>query len=101
MLEQYRYNRLPWESKPDTIRLIELLPGYGDIICILHEASLHDEPEYEALSYCWGNPDVQKLIVIEDLHGMEFSLGVGLNLFEALHRFRDPHYPKFLWADAI
>jgi hypothetical protein len=103
MLEQYRYTPLPWESKPNTVRLIELLPGYGDrqIVCIVNEASLQDEPEYKALSYCWGNPNVQESIIIRDRHGVDFSLSVGTNLFPALHQLRDPRESKRLWADAI
>ena len=105
MLEEYHYTELPWESKPDTIRLIELLPGskYGDepIICIISEASLQDAPAYEAFSYCWGNANIREAIVIRDQHSVDFSFSVGVNLFAALHQFRDSQDSKHFWADAI
>lgn len=104
MLEQYRYTPLPWETKPDTIRLIKLLPGYlwHQIVCIIKQVSLQDKPDYEALSYCWGNADdVQESIIIKDHHGADFSLPVRMNLFAALQQLRDRKESKYVWADAI
>jgi len=104
MLEQYRYTPLPWETKPETIRLIKLLPGFSrdQITCTIKQVSLQDRPEYEALSYCWGKADdVQESIIIKDHHGADFSLPVRTNLFAALQQLRDMEEPKYVWADAI
>ena len=100
---QYCYTPLPWETKPDTIRLIELLPASSDeqIVCTISEASLSDESECQGLSYCWGNAGVQEPLIIRDPHGIKFSLDMRSNLFTALCQLRDPKYPKQLWADAI
>lgn len=103
MLESYQYYPLPWDTSPDTVRLIELLPGSDreQIICYVIEAALSDNPEYEALSYCWGKSNVQESITIKRATGTNFSLAVGTNLFEALCQLRDRRYPKYLWIDAI
>jgi hypothetical protein len=103
MLEPYSYNQLPWYTKPDTIRLIELLPGSGTepIACIINEVALNNKPEYEALSYCWGKANVQESIIIKHPTGMNFSLAVGPNLFAALRQLRDPRFFKYLRVDAI
>lgn len=50
----YEYSRLGGE---DPIRLLKLLPGEQSeaIRCQLTAVSLSDNPEYEALSYVWGD----------------------------------------------
>jgi hypothetical protein len=103
MLEQFRHAQLPWEVKPDTIRLIEILPGSGDgeIVCSLSEVSLSETPDYQALSYCWGNADVQESIIVRDAEGADFSLSIRANLFTALRQIRDPKHSQRVWAGAI
>lgn len=80
------------------IRLLNLLPGIGDDpICIsLRAVSLDDEPEYEAVSYVWGDPNVTETIICNDA-----VVSVRKNLYLALQRFRHAEKPRTLWADAL
>jgi len=54
-LKSFEYNKLPTSS---SIRLLELLGDSPEdpIRCSLITVDLDDRPEYEALSYTWGNP---------------------------------------------
>lgn len=96
---KYRYQ--PLDSLKDEIRLIYILPGAGeDEICLnLVHASLHDPPEYLALSYTWGNPHPLSPVV---LNGFDFD--VRSNLAAALRQLRkDRGLRRGLpyWVDAI
>jgi hypothetical protein len=81
------------------IRLILLQPGElsGDIECNILLASLHKNPEYEALSYEWGSPKSQMLPIKLDGHAYH----VRENLWWALHYLRPNYYARTLWIDAI
>ncbi|OCL05684.1 hypothetical protein AOQ84DRAFT_298427, partial [Glonium stellatum] len=95
------------------LRILILLPGqWSDPIkCELHHAYIckdrdpvepqYENPEgehpmYEALSYTWGDPSVQKTI---ELCGTPFD--VGANLESALRHLRTEEHPRRLWIDAI
>ncbi|KAL6825613.1 hypothetical protein J3E69DRAFT_355600 [Trichoderma sp. SZMC 28015] len=78
------------------IRLLKLLPGSGpDPIRIqLQSISLEDPGPYTALSYVWGDAEIdRRTIYLGDTE----QLSVTANLFHALCRFRDiwPHRLKF------
>lgn len=66
-----------------------------DIHCTFSHVSLDDDPEYEALSYVWG--DQTDLITIY-VHGHPFL--ITQNLFDALFYMRQTT-KRILWADAI
>lgn len=64
------------------------------------------DPEYEALSYVWGDSDVQHSVeVVGDtsIHGSGTSstLAVGPNLLECLRYMRRASRSRVLWVDAI
>ena len=84
----------------NVIRVLDLYPGSGysvDLVsCSLRAVRLSDEPKYEALSYCWGDPTFNKKIIC---NGKELSITTSLN--EALLRFRTRSTTRTLWADAI
>ena len=83
----------------DTIRVLDLYPAsYSvDLVsCSLRAVRLSDEPKYEAISYCWGDPTFNKKIIC---NGRELSITTSLN--EALLRFRTRSTIRTLWADAI
>ena len=93
----YRYPLLL--DVPDAIRLVVLLPAIDkrvDINCILCNARLGDNLDYEALSYVWGDPHVTKQIILSDR-----KFEATLNLEAALRRLRHPHNPRVLWIDAL
>lgn len=80
------------------IRILTLKPGSGPdpIACTLRHVSLDDQPEYEALSYTWGDPKNTRKILVDGK-----KLQVTANLFDALENFRDPQQRIVLWVDAI
>jgi hypothetical protein len=77
---------------------MELLPGDGDspIECSILEVSLSDTPDYEALSYRWGNLKMQRSISIQ---GKDFE--ITQNLYTALRHLRYAKQKRTLWIDAI
>ncbi|KAL6904030.1 heterokaryon incompatibility domain-containing protein [Trichoderma evansii] len=107
----------PLEHLKQQIRLVELLPGKpGSRIAIkLLTVSLNDNPEYEALSYCWGPPKPSYDIFIhvnnnnsnntennEDQPDESiYSFTVGRNLRKALDDLRHQDRSRLIWNDAI
>jgi len=93
--EPYQYHPLNGESE---IRLLSLLPGkWNSIIeCLLHHASLDENPRYEALSYVWGGTAKSRNILLD---GQVF--GVTKNLEVALKHLRHEQKRRLLWVDAI
>src|ERR1700760_4988968 len=91
----YNYVSLPGE---DYIRIIHLQPGdeSDTLACNLLVHSLSDVPEYEALSYAWGNPHKDHSIICEGN-----SLLITPSLHDALTHLRYRDVPRLLWADAI
>jgi len=95
--------KVPYIYQPilrsNTIRLLTLLPGIEGtaIQCELQEVTLaNDWPQYCALSYVWGDPQVTEGIQV---HGRE--LQVTTNLESALQRLRLCDDSRTLWIDAI
>ncbi|CAJ2512485.1 Uu.00g055000.m01.CDS01 [Anthostomella pinea] len=90
---------------PDGIRLIHLLPGAltDELRCTLVGADLPPDanssspPPYEALSYVWGPPVFDAMIVCnEDIH-----FKITSNLHRSLVRLRALDQPRVLWVDQI
>ena len=96
------YGRLP---SPDHIRILEILPGSGEIVeCRLHLAQLaEDLYTYEALSYTWrpGHPVSQYYPPIPAVKCDGQEITVGRNLFAALQTIRDAERPRMIWVDAL
>ncbi|KAH7082449.1 heterokaryon incompatibility protein-domain-containing protein [Paraphoma chrysanthemicola] len=80
------------------IRLVTLFPGrYIDAIsCDLSTVSLDDLPDYNALSYAWGDRADSRDIL---LNGVAFK--VTRNLEASLRRLRHPNNSVFLWIDML
>ncbi|KAH8164877.1 hypothetical protein CIB48_g3372 [Xylaria polymorpha] len=96
----YPYRRLIGSD----IRLLNILPGDGDLKCVLHEMPLTEEQMFYALSYVWGNEcDTEEIL----LDGQAFK--VSRNLYEALQQLREQpgspvkigHPDEYFWIDAI
>ncbi|KAK2773183.1 heterokaryon incompatibility protein [Colletotrichum kahawae] len=85
-------------------RLLDILPASQElginapIRCQLRVASLFDPPDYEAISYVWGNQSSENEIQIE-VSGEAFS--TTRNLHAALSRLRLQHKTRTVWADQI
>ncbi|KAH6676780.1 heterokaryon incompatibility protein-domain-containing protein [Halenospora varia] len=97
---RFRYTPLPPNaSEQKVIRIIDLLPdsrASSIIRCKIQLVSLHQNPAYEALSYCWGNAAVKVPIICNDAR-----LEVTTSLHSALRRLRDSSCSRRIWADAI
>lgn len=94
--QTYRY--LPLKHEQD-IRLLYLLPGHdrAPLSCSLRIVSLSEPPDYEALSYTWGEPIFSASIEC-------FSKGqlpITENLSKALFQLRLADRLRVLWIDAI
>jgi Heterokaryon incompatibility protein (HET) len=94
----------PYSSlKPDTIRLLGLIPHEDEnapIQCRLFGYPLQESGErvhlYEALSYVWGCSDKPHSISIG-----RCDLPVTANLYTALLHLRDRYIERTIWVDAI
>jgi hypothetical protein len=93
----YEYRTL---THTDSIRLIELLPGAKGtpLACNIIDVRKGDQPEYEALSYAWGEPIFSHEIMEVTSNTM---LRLTVNLHDALQALRDEHKTRIIWADAI
>ncbi|KAI8712765.1 HET domain-containing protein [Fusarium sp. LHS14.1] len=89
----------PLRAEDSEIRLLTVQPSarLADTVeCHLSIVRLDEDPEYLALSYCWGEPRDKDLISIN-----HHSVSVGRNLATALRHLRHATLPKVLWADAL
>ena len=93
----YEYSTLSTLHDDET-RLLHLQPGSGDdsIHFTLHTVKLSDKPPYEAISYCWGDPNDTR-----EVHCDGALLHVTNNLYSALKRLRREDSVRILWADAV
>lgn len=71
------------------------IDSIGDIHCTFSVVSLDDDPDYEALSYVWG--DQNDLVTIY-VHG--HPIAITWNLYGALLNMRQTQ-ERILWADAL
>lgn len=80
------------------LRLLILKRGwFSDAVeCELRVANLQDSPEYEALSYVWG--DRKDLVEIKCCSR---TFSIGRNLHSALKHLRIENVDRVLWVDAI
>ena len=80
------------------IRILTLKHGCTEDIlqCTLETVALDSEPQYEALSYVWGNESNQRPIICNSI-----ETTVTANLEEALVQLRDIEKNRTLWVDAL
>ncbi|KAE9364650.1 HET-domain-containing protein [Stipitochalara longipes BDJ] len=93
------YAYQPLDRDTQSIRLIMLQPASSfasDIHCDIYHVSLSTQPDYEALSYAWGDAAVTAPIFLQ---GFRFEATV--NLISALRHLRYEDRPRTLWVDAI
>jgi hypothetical protein len=94
-LRHYRYTPLVSEN---SIRILDLLPGHGDmpLRCKLFETTT--STRFKVLSYVWGDPTcVETLTEVES----NAIVSVTLNLHHALRTLRHRDAPLQLWVDAL
>lgn len=103
----FRYQQLN-EARRE-IRLVTLhappQEGYlGTVECSIQTVSLNMAVRYFAVSYVWGASfPTQKLIIKGEGPEEPQTLDIGMNLDEALRKFRDEEHMEecYLWIDAI
>ncbi|KAH8893992.1 HET-domain-containing protein [Thozetella sp. PMI_491] len=93
-----RYSSFNDVSKP-YIRLIELLPGLKTepLEAIIRTVDLATNPDYDALSYVWGDPKPYSKLIVNQIH---FVL-LAENLSNALLSLRNAKESRILWVDAV
>ncbi|KAJ9612338.1 hypothetical protein H2200_003935 [Cladophialophora chaetospira] len=95
----FSYIREP--LKETQIRLIELVPDswYEPLRAKLHSFDLDNAPAFYALSYVWGNPEVDDTILLGDQTFKRER--ITANLHAALTQMRRHDTARFIWVDAL
>lgn len=88
----------PLEPRLNQIRLIELHSGVPEdaIHCTIRVQSLDDNPQYEALSYAWGELFSDEAIILDNQH-----FAVSTTLLFALRNIQCQDRTRTLWVDAL
>ena len=78
--------------------MLLLVPENVDttVRCKIEKHSLVSPPRYVALSYCWGDENVRKNIVVNNI-----TVSVTLGLEQALRQIRQMNNGQLVWANAI
>jgi Heterokaryon incompatibility protein (HET) len=118
-MSSFDYASMPIEPAKHEIRLLDIQPCSGDseniaphshtftpidkrpcprIQCSMRRVCLDDGPKFTALSYTWGDPDLEDrgLILLDDV-----EVSVTPNLESALLHLRQASATTTLWVDAL
>ena len=92
---RHQYQQLP---KGRWIRLLRLFPSKhgGSLECELFVVQVDVVPQYEAISYVWGDPS-QTTSILCDNH----LIHITANLHGVLRQIRHASEARIVWADAI
>jgi hypothetical protein len=84
------------------IRLVFLRPGdrADPLHCSIHKVSLHDNPQYEAVSYTWATEDGDDTKSAR-VHCDGAAISITKNCEAVLRRLRFPSMIRVLWVDSI
>ena len=91
------YQRL--DNSQNLTRLLHLHPAIDpedEIKCQFAIVSLDDDPQYEALSYVWGDIKNMRAVIVDGHH-----VSITSNLHSALVHLRLPNQERVLWVDAL
>lgn len=97
--DRFIHERLDQGASSQEFRLLRLLPAANladDIRCEVFHTSLDDCPDYEALSYVWGDPDVTLPIFVG-----KKRYDVTINLECTMRYIRLPDRDRIMWIDAL
>ena len=104
------FEHIPLSDSSSTFRLLQLTGAHSEletpeedddgqvhsIAFTIKEYDLHSPPQYSALSYCWGNPEKTRTIV---LNRKTFPLHE--NLWHFLQQVESENDQCLYWTDAI
>ena len=95
----FEYRAHPLDFTRQQIRLLEILPGgrSDELQVKILVASLLERPNYDALSYCWGDSEAKFRIILN----RDWYLSIRYNLYHALRDLRRTDSPVIVWTDAI
>ncbi|KAK1969564.1 hypothetical protein LY78DRAFT_678439 [Colletotrichum sublineola] len=89
------------------IRLLTLHPddASAKLLCTLQSTSLESAPEYEAVSYAWGDPKVSQIPSpsrpAQTRKTYQAVVSITPNVTSLLQSLRRADGPRVLWIDAI
>ena len=89
----------PLNPERREIRLLHIKPSLEleeKPQCFLQTVSLDDSPQFEALSYAWGDPSLTRPIRLEDREWY-----ATINLEAGLRYLRSPSEDVVIWVDAL
>src|ERR1700728_924147 len=88
----------PLDHSKDSLRLLTLHPGgwLESIKCELSATTFSEKPEYDALSYAWGDSKRTKAIQVNGT-----KVHIKENLWQALYHLRHPKEQRTLWVDSL
>lgn len=104
MPREYKYAKLKGK---DEMRILRLMPAVSDakeIVCNLEVFPFEKPPDFEALSWCWGDQRGGEELKIHENLGGEVtvsSIQISPNLYDALVALRSPEKARLLWVDAV
>ena len=80
------------------IRVLDIVPGHWeeDVKCDVRIVSLDDKPQYETLSYVWGDPTEKMTIKVSGT-----PVHVTPNLYGALQHVRYNDEKRTMWIDQL
>jgi hypothetical protein len=98
MSEQHLFKYRPIDEPLSEIRILSLHPANFDdpITCSISNEPLQSASDYEALSYCWGDPSLSHEISI---NGSSFAVTESVSY--ALRYLRQPVTTRRIWVDAV
>ena len=96
-LPVYAYKAL---RNPRDVRLIRIQPAerHENVVCDIVHGNLDDFPQYEALSYTWGDPTTGCKITCQKPTS---TLAITSNCESALKRLRRRDTSRTIWIDAV
>lgn len=86
-------------DRPLEIRVVDIMPTKSfddELVCYLRTVRLAQKPNYEALSYAWGDSADRRQIKLNDK-----SFAVTANLCSALLYLRSCSEVRSVWIDAL
>ncbi|RWA13586.1 hypothetical protein EKO27_g1511 [Xylaria grammica] len=88
----------PLNKNGKEIRIVRLMPNKFSepVECELEHVVLEHEADYEAVSYCWGDPSITEPILLD---GKPYP--ITLNLLDGLNYLRREDSPRRLWVDSL
>jgi hypothetical protein len=91
----------PLNTLKEENRVLEILPsGLSDLVnCKLYNIPLGDAPEFNAISYVWGDPlDTEKIVVNRQVREVTVNCWEVLNIYSGMLACG---YNRPIWIDAI